>query len=143
ADEAARAPDRLLIDLAERLWRLGITVVPQYGRPGWFRIPLALGHPSAPATLLMALLTDDAEYTSETSLRRRDRHWPERLVQRGWHVRTVFSTAVFMDPQGEAERIAREVTDLAGVNAEPVQTPEPRLPEVVLDGSEDLLTQAE
>src|SRR5699024_3979563 len=142
ADEPSLAPDRLLIDLAERLWRLGITVVPQYGRPGWFRIPLALGHPSRPGELLMALLTDDAAYTTETSLRRRDRHWPERLIRRGWHVRTVFSTAVFMDPQGEAERIAKHVTRPANGLDDPAASPA-KLPGVVLDGAEDLLTQAE
>src|SRR5690625_1075432 len=49
----ANQPDRLLVDLAERLFRLGLTVVPQYGRPGWFTIPLALGHPSRPGELLM------------------------------------------------------------------------------------------
>ncbi len=141
-DSAEREPDRLLLDLAERLWRLGITVVPQYGEPGWYRIPLALGHPSRPGELLMALLTDDAAYTTESSLRRRDRHWPQRLESRGWHVRTVYSTAVFMDPQGEAERIAAEVTALAEEGRE--ETPEPvTVPEEVLDGAEDLLTAAE
>ena len=136
-------PDRLLIDLAERLWRLGITVIPQYGRPGWFRIPLALGHPSRPGELLMALLTDDTAYITETSLRRRDRHWPERLIHRGWKVRTVFSTAVFMDPQGEAERIADEVTRIAKGNEDSASRPAGKPPAVVLDGAEDLLTQAE
>lgn len=142
AEEEAE-PDRLLVDLAERLWRLGITVVPQYGRPGWFRIPLALGHPSRPDELLLAVLTDDTAYTTETSLRRRDRHWPERLIQRGWHVRTVFSTAVFMDPQGEAERIAAEVLSLAQPEREEPAAHTPMPPKVALDGAEDLLTQAE
>lgn len=140
-EDNAEQPDRLLIDLAERLWRLGITVIPRYGRPGWFRIPLALGHPSRPGELLMAVLTDDAAYTAEASLRRRDRHWAERLARRGWHVRMVFSTAVFMDPQGEAERIAEEVARIAGALDPEVTAPTP--PKVALDGSEDLLTQAE
>lgn len=141
--ENENQPDRLLVDLAERLWRLGITVLPQYGQPGWFRIPLALGHPSRPDELLMALLTDDTAYTTETSLRRRDRHWPERLEQRGWNVRTVYSTAVFMDPQGEAERIAEEVTAIAHELSGTTPEPQPELPEVVLDGSEDVLTEHE
>lgn len=144
ADLAEQAqPDRLLVDLAERLWRRGITVFPQYGKPGWFRIPLALGHPSRPGELLMALLTDDAQYTTETSLRRRDRHWPTRLEQRGWQVRTVFSTAVFMDPQGEADRIAEEITRLGALEEPEPEETSPKLPAVVLDGAEDLLTQAE
>ncbi|TDE94100.1 hypothetical protein EXU48_11680 [Occultella glacieicola] len=108
-DTDDHAPDRLLVDLAERLWRLGLTVVPRYGVPGGVRIPLAIGHPDLPGELLVAVLTDDPEYVAEPSLRRRDRHWVQRLQNRGWRVRMVFSTAVFMDPQGEAERIAQDV----------------------------------
>ncbi|WP_447925676.1 DNA helicase [Georgenia muralis] len=102
-------PDQLLVDLAERLWRLGLTVVPRYGLPGGVRIPLAIGHPELPGELVVAVLTDDAEYVAEESLRRRDRHWVQRLTARGWRVRTAFSTAVFMDPQAEAEAILAEV----------------------------------
>ncbi|WP_211338705.1 hypothetical protein [Georgenia muralis] len=102
-------PDQLLVDLAERLWRLGLTVVPRYGLPGGVRIPLAIGHPDLPGELVVAVLTDDDEYVAEESLRRRDRHWVERLTARGWRVRTAFSTAVFMDPQAEAEAILAEV----------------------------------
>src|SRR5699024_8772821 len=93
------------------LWRRGLTVVPRYGHPGGVRIPLAVGHPALPGELLLAVLTDDHEYMAEPSLRRRDRHWIERLAARGWVVRTVYSSAVFMDPQGEAERIATVVED--------------------------------
>lgn len=102
-------PDRLLVDLAERLWRLGLTVVPNYGTAGGVRIPLAIGHPDLGGELAVAVLTDDAEYVAEPSLRRRDRHWIERLVARGWVVHMAFSTAVFMDPQAEAETILGEV----------------------------------
>jgi len=103
--EPAASPDQLLVDLAERLWRLGLTVVPRYGVEGGVRIPLAIGHPELPGELLVAVLTDDAEYVAEPSLRRRDRHWVQRLVARGWRVRMAFSTAVFMDPQAEAQAI--------------------------------------
>src|SRR5699024_11907879 len=52
-------PQPLLIDLAERLWQLGLTVVPQYGTAGGVRIPLAIGHPDLPGELLLAVLSDD------------------------------------------------------------------------------------
>ena len=117
------APDPLLLDLAERLWRLGLTVVPQYGVEGGVRIPLAIGHPELPGELLLAVLTDDAGYVAEPNLRRRERHWVQRLVSRGWRVHMAFSTAVFADPQGEAETILATVLDVVDARrraAEPV-----------------------
>ncbi|MCK6211102.1 hypothetical protein KZX45_11160 [Georgenia sp. EYE_87] len=108
----AESPDQLLVDLAERLWRLGLTVVPRYGVEGGVRIPLAIGHPDLPGELLVAVLTDDAEYVAEQSLRRRDRHWVQRLTARGWRVHMAFSTAVFMDPQAEAQAILDAVLEV-------------------------------
>src|SRR5690606_39372809 len=95
-------------------WRLGLTVVPQYGVDGGVRIPLAIGHPDLPGELLVAVLTDDAEYVAEPNLRRRERHWVQRLVSRGWKVHMAFSTAVFMDPQREAQTILSLLLDLVG-----------------------------
>ncbi|MFV0253582.1 MAG: hypothetical protein ACK5H2_09645 [Beutenbergiaceae bacterium] len=105
-------PDRLLWDLSERLRRLGLIVMPRYGPVGGVRLPLAIGHPDLPGELFLALLTDDADYVAEPSLRRRDRHWVQRLENRGWRVKMVFSTAVFMDPQGEANKIKALVDDI-------------------------------
>lgn len=136
-EDGAAEVDRLLVDLAERLWRQGLTVVPRFGRPGGVRIPLAVGHPALPGELLLAVLTDDAEYMAERSLRRRDRHWIERLVARGWAVRTVYSSAVFMDPQGEAERIAAVVEDLVTARTDGAHRPAPvALPERVEEDAE-------
>ncbi|GAA4421353.1 hypothetical protein GCM10023169_14190 [Georgenia halophila] len=113
ADSAPEeSPDQLLVDLAERLWRVGLTVVPRYGVEGGVRIPLAIGHPDLPGELLVAVLTDDAEYVAEQSLRRRDRHWVQRLADRGWRVHMAFSAAVFMDPQAEAQAILAEVLEV-------------------------------
>src|SRR5699024_9296894 len=126
AEEPEQAPpevDRLLVDLAERLWRRGLTVVPRYGRPGGVRIPLAVGHPALPGELLLAVLTDDHEYMAEPSLRRRDRHWIERLSARGWVVRTVYSSAVFMDPQGEADRLADAVEEIVAARTDSGRPP--------------------
>ncbi|WP_139739001.1 DNA helicase [Actinomyces wuliandei] len=102
---AGRVPDRLLVDLAEHLWRKGLSVVPRYGVEGGVRIPLAIGHPDYPDELLVAVLTDDTDYVAEPSLRRRDRHRVERLEQRGWRVHIAYSVGVFVDPQAEAGRV--------------------------------------
>ena len=105
-------PDPLLVDLAERLWRKGLTVVPRYGLEGGTRIPLAIGHPDYPGELFVAVLTDDADYVAQKSLRRRDRHWVERLRRRGWRVYTAFSVSVFVDPEAEATAIEDEVLEV-------------------------------
>ena len=103
-------PDRLLHDLTGRLRRIGLTVVPRYGFEGGVRLPLAVGHPDRPGELFVGVLTDDAAYVAEPSLRRRDRLWVERLEQHGWVPHMAFSTAVFLDPQREAAAIAAKVT---------------------------------
>lgn len=98
-------PDRLLVDLAERLWRRGVTIVPRFGMPGGVKVPLAVGHADLPAELLVAVLSDDANYIAEPSLRRRERYWPQMLEAAGWRVITVYSTQVFADPQGQADLV--------------------------------------
>lgn len=112
APASQEQPDPLLVDLAERLWRKGLLVFPRYGLEGGMRIPLAIGHPDYPGELLVAVLTDDADYVAEPSLRRRDRYWPERLSARGWLVYTTYSVSLFVDPEGEARRIEQIVLDV-------------------------------
>lgn len=145
ADDQEDVPDRLLRDLSERLERLGLRVVPRYGPVGGVRIPLAIGHPALPEELLLAVLTDDVDYVTESSLRRRDRHWVQRLENRGWHVRMVFSTAVFMDPQGEAvairDLVESIVAERTGAATSRPATPAP--PVVLSDEEEDDATDPE
>ncbi len=104
-------PDSLLIDLAERLYSMGLEVIPNVGVEGGRRIPLAIGHPSVPGRLLVAVLTDDAEYVAEPSLRVRDRLWPEMLREQGWQVFMAMSLSVFIDPAAVAEQIVNVVLD--------------------------------
>ena len=114
-DTVGLAPDRLLVDLAERLYRVGLEVIPNLGVEGGYRIPLAIGHPDVPGELLVAVLTDDQRYVSEPSLRVRERHDIERLQAAGWVVRRVYSTAAFINPQGEADvlhRLVQQAVDL-------------------------------
>ncbi|WP_149202369.1 hypothetical protein [Actinotalea subterranea] len=99
-------PDRLVLDLAERLWRRGLTVDLDHGIAGGPRIPLVVGHPDLPDEMLVAVLTDDDGYVGEPSVRVRDRQIPERLERLGWTVVQVWSAAAFLDPQGEADAIS-------------------------------------
>ncbi|WP_448631401.1 hypothetical protein [Cellulomonas soli] len=78
--------DRLVLDLAERLWRAGLRVDVDHGIAGGARIPLVVGHPSVPDRMLVAVLTDDEAYVAEQSIRVRDRQMAERLARLGWTV---------------------------------------------------------
>ena len=132
---AAPEPDRLLLDLAERLWRHGLVVDVDYGIPGGTRIPMVVGHPDVPGEMLVAVLTDDEAYVAEPSIRVRERLVADRLVDLGWSVVRVWSAAAFLDPQAEVDRIRRAVH--ARVPAEPrdVRPPTLSVP-VVADESE-------
>ncbi|GAA1483205.1 DUF4011 domain-containing protein [Brachybacterium fresconis] len=100
--------DALVRDLADRLWRLGLLVESDFGATS-DRIELALGHPDLPGRLLLAVDTDGARYVGTTSQRERDRLRAERLEAAGWATERVWSWALFIDPDGEAERIRRAV----------------------------------
>ena len=129
APEAAdsASPDRLVIDLAERLWAAGLLVEIDYGVAGGSRIPLAVGHPDLPGELIVAVLTDDAAYVAEPSVRVRDRQLARRLERLGWSVRQVWSAAAFLDPQAEVDAIARTVRERVTARARAVPTPVPVL----------------
>ena len=105
--------DRLVIDLAERLWRQGLVVEVGHGLPGGLRIPLVVGHRDVPGRFLVAVLTDDDDYVAEPSVRVRDRQVAGRLERLGWVVTRVWSAAAFLDPQAEADAIARLVHEAA------------------------------
>lgn len=102
-------PDRLLVDLADRLWRFGLTVETNYGLDGGEKIPLVVGHPDLPNEFLVAVLTDDLAYVRQPSLRARDRHRAERLERLGWHVVNVWAVALFLDPEAQANQIREAV----------------------------------
>ncbi len=122
-DTTGPEPDRLLLDLAERLWRHGLTVEVDHGIPGGARIPMVVGHPDAPDRLLVAVLTDDEAYVGEPSVRVRDRLLADRLERLGWTVVRVWSAAAFLDPQAEVDRIRRAVHGRVPTPAEPRNVP--------------------
>lgn len=113
ADAPARETDRLVVDLAERLWRHGLVVELHHGLPGGLHLPLAVGHPDLPGELLVAVLTDDDAYLEEPSVRVRDRQVAERLERLGWSVLRVWSAAAFLDPESEVDRIRRALHAVA------------------------------
>ncbi|MCF4119854.1 hypothetical protein L1785_02570 [Antribacter sp. KLBMP9083] len=139
--DVARAPDRLVIDLGERLWRSGLVVETDYGVGDGDRIPLVVGHPDLPGELLVAVLTDDAAYVAEPSIRVRDRQLAERLERLGWVVAQVWSAAAFLDPDGEAERVRRVVQavrdERVGMAGGVAPAADVVVPAVLDDGPED------
>lgn len=95
-----------------------------FGFDGGVRIPIVAGHPSLPGTWRVAVLADDDAYVSEPSLRRRDRYWIERLERRGWKVVRTFSTSLFIDPVGQAEKVIAALEAARQAESEtPVQVP--------------------
>lgn len=120
-------PDRLVLDLAERLWRLGLAVDLDHGIPGGARIPLVVGHPDLPDEMMVAVLTDDDDYVAEPSVRVRDRQVPERLERLGWTVVQVWSAAAFLDPQGEADAICAATLDACAQRLASRPKPRPQL----------------
>ncbi|MCT2178075.1 hypothetical protein M3F63_10450 [Brachybacterium muris] len=140
ADAGELETDALVRDLADRLWRLGLVVESDFGLTS-DRIELALGHPELPGRLLLAVDTDGSRYVSTRSQRERDRLRAERLERAGWATERVWSWALFIDPDGEAERIRRAVeralrlmqteeqTDsLTGVGTVRHRLPRPQIP---------------
>ena len=105
-------PDRLLIDLADKLYDRGYEAIANIGIPGGVRIPLAVGHPDVPDRLLVAVMTDDEAYCDEPSVRVRDRVRPAMLEDQGWRVVTVLSMPLFIDPDREADSIGALVDAL-------------------------------
>jgi hypothetical protein len=98
----------LVNDLADRLWRRGLVVETDFGTTA-DRIDLALGHRDLPGRYLLAVDTDGQRYVETGSQRERDRLRAERLEAAGWATERVWSWALFIDPDGEAERIERAV----------------------------------
>ncbi len=130
-------PDRLVLDLAERLWQHGLVVDVDHGVPGGVRIPLVVGHPDLPDEMLVAVLTDDDAYVREPSVRVRDRLAVDRLERLGWSVVRVWSAAAFLDPQAEVDRIRRAVhARLVQRKPEAATPPSRPVPAVVRDAPE-------
>lgn len=106
--EIPDSSEALVADLADRLWRAGYTVELDYGLSSE-RVELAIAHPELPGRYLVAVATDGPRYREIADQRERDRLGAERLEAAGWTVERVWSWALFIDPEGEAERVIKSV----------------------------------
>lgn len=98
----------LLADLARRIEAAGYVTRANVGEGQW-RIPLIVGHRDIPGQWAVAVVYDDLGYAQQASLRRRDRYRVATLEYHGWQVYQTFSTSLFVDPQGQAQRVIERV----------------------------------
>src|SRR5690625_6295132 len=80
-----------------------------YGITDGTTIPLAIAHPDEPERFIVAVLTDDADYIAEPSIRTRDRLRATELERLGWKVVHVWAAAAFLDPVREDNRVEQAV----------------------------------
>jgi very-short-patch-repair endonuclease len=101
----------------EGLRELGFDCEPQLGVANFF-LDIAIRDPGAPDEFVVAIECDGASYHSTKSARDRDRLRQEILENLGWEIRRLWSTDWFRNPQGELERLAREIRTLIAARAE-------------------------
>jgi hypothetical protein len=99
--------DPLFADLARRVERRGTHVTANYGPPDGPWVKLAVRPDSGPVREAVAVLTDDAAFMAEPSVRAKVRYWPAALEQAGWRVRHAWTAPVFMEPEAEARAISK------------------------------------
>jgi hypothetical protein len=107
AESGPQVSDPLFADLARRIERRGTHVTANYGPPEGPWIKLAVRPDSGPVREVVAVLTDDAAFMVEPSVRAKIRFWPAALEQAGWRVRHTWTAPVFMEPESEARAISK------------------------------------
>lgn len=105
--------DAILEGLRER----GHDCVPQVGVANFF-LDIGVRDPDLPGEFVAAVECDGAAYHSETSARDRDRLRQEILENLGWAMIRVWSTDWFRDPDGELDRVCRELERLVAARRE-------------------------
>jgi hypothetical protein len=106
--EAVPERDAVMTELAARLAEEGLTVHPSYGG-GAHPIEIAVEDPRRSAVMVVAIDSDGPRARELSTVRDRDRLWPQQLARAGWeHVR-VWSTDVFTDPSHDVARITEAV----------------------------------
>jgi very-short-patch-repair endonuclease len=112
AISTGRAPDSdFEVAVAHALGRAGFHCVPQVGVAGFF-IDVAVRDPGKSGRYLMGIECDGASYHSAKSVRDRDRLRQTVLEGLGWHIRRIWSTDWYRNPQAEIEPIMRELNAL-------------------------------
>ncbi|MDR1798733.1 MAG: hypothetical protein LBR19_02440, partial [Bifidobacteriaceae bacterium] len=107
--------DPLFADLARRVERRGARVTTNYGPPGGPYLTMSVRPAGQGSRETVAVLTDDAAFVAEPSVRAKVRTWPAHLERVGWQVLFAWAAPVFMDPEAEARSIAQAT--FAGVHA--------------------------
>ncbi|NMM94619.1 helicase [Bifidobacterium oedipodis] len=106
----AEGSNVLFADLAERIRARGLDAAVDYGFDKGVKIPLVVGLKGKPFAL--AVQTDDANFMSVQSTRRRHRLSAQDLISLGWNVMTVWSVGAFVNPDKEVDRIIARVGEI-------------------------------
>ena len=106
----AKGDNVLLADLAERIRSRGLEAAVDYGFDRGVRIPLVVGVKDKPFAL--AVQTDDANFMSVQSTRRRHRLAAQDLISLGWNVISVWSVGAFVNPDKEVDRIVNRIGEI-------------------------------
>ncbi len=115
---ATQHPDQegvLMRDLARRLRERGVMAAVGYGFKDCVCLPLAVGTPKL--GYRWAVMTDNARFMDEKSLRYRFRLLPGRLERHGWRVLTAWSVGTFINPDAVVAEI------LAAIGPENIPAP--------------------
>src|SRR5690625_7808471 len=78
-----------------------------YGITDGTTIPLAIAHPDEPERFIVAVLTDDADYIAEPSIRTRDRLRATELERLGGKVVHVWAAAEGLDAERGVNRVGQ------------------------------------
>ncbi|TGS16812.1 DUF559 domain-containing protein [Mesorhizobium sp. M2E.F.Ca.ET.209.01.1.1] len=109
---SGRDPDSDFEDaVLEGLRELNFDCVPQVGVANFF-LDIGVRDPSSPGEFIAAIECDGAAYHSEKSARDRDRLRQEILENLGWNIIRIWSTDWFRNPDGELDRVCRELKGL-------------------------------
>lgn len=92
----------------EGLRELNFECVPQVGVANFF-LDIGVRDPASPGEFIAAVECDGASYHSSKSARDRDRLRQEILENLGWNIIRIWSTDWFRDPNGELNRVVREL----------------------------------
>ena len=95
----------------EGLRELNFECVPQVGVANFF-LDIGIKDPTSPGEFIAAVECDGASYHSSKSARDRDRLRQEILENLGWNIIRIWSTDWFRDPNGELNRVVRELNRL-------------------------------
>jgi very-short-patch-repair endonuclease len=90
-------------DVADKLTKADIPLVPQYGCSGYW-IDFAAQHPTRPGQMVLAIECDGVSYHSSATARDRDRLRQEHLERLGWRFHRIWSQDWFYRREAEIAR---------------------------------------